>query len=105
MKCNTYDYLYIGPTGKSLGIRCREHVRHFKTNNQNSAYILHTKKKRQEYASMEETMDLLKTCNKGTQMNCRKPRCIQTHHQQSILIEERKVNDFNPIYALANVTG
>jgi hypothetical protein len=28
MKCNTCDYLYIIPTSKSLGIRCREHVRY-----------------------------------------------------------------------------
>ena len=54
---------------------------------------------------MEETMELLKTCTKGSKMNCRESCCIQTHQQQGILIEEQKVNDLNPIYALANVTG
>jgi hypothetical protein len=60
MKCNICGYSYIGPIGKALGIRCREHVRYFKTNNPNSAYALHILKERHEYASMEETMELLK---------------------------------------------
>jgi len=63
------------------------------------------KKNKHEHAIMEETMELLKTCTKGSKMNCRESRCIHTHQQQGILIEEQKVNDFNPIYALANVTG
>jgi hypothetical protein len=54
---------------------------------------------------MEETMELLNICTKGSKKNCRKSRCIQTHQQQGILIEEQAVNDFNLIYALANVTG
>jgi hypothetical protein len=49
-------------------------------------------------------MELLKACNKGSKMNCRESRCIQTHQQQGILIELQKLNDLNPIYALANVT-
>ena len=38
-------------------------------------------------------------------MNCWESLFIQIHKQQGILIEEQKANDFNPIYALANVTG
>ena len=30
---------------------------------------------------------------------------IQNQWQQGLLMEEQKANDFNPIYALANVTG
>ena len=54
---------------------------------------------------MVEGMDLLKTYNKGLKINCRESRCTHTPQQQGILIEEQKVNDFKPIYALANVTG
>ena len=38
-------------------------------------------------------------------MNCWESLFIQIHQQHEILIEEQKANDFNPIYALANVTG
>jgi len=38
-------------------------------------------------------------------MNCWESLSIQIHQQQGILIEEQKANDFNPIYALVNVTG
>lgn len=96
------DYSYIGPTGKSLGIRCREHVRYFKPNSPISAYASHILKNRHEYASMEKTMELLKTCTKGSKMNCKVSRCIRTHQQQGILIEEQKFNDLNPIYALTS---
>lgn len=30
---------------------------------------------------------------------------IHTYKQQGVLIEEQKVNDINPVYALDNVTG
>lgn len=59
-------------------------------------------KKIHEYVSMEKTMELLKTYNKGSKINCRESRCKQSH-QQVILIEEQ-VSDLNPIYGLANVT-
>jgi hypothetical protein len=46
-----------------------------------------------------------KTCRKGSKMICWESLFIQFHQQQGILIEEQKANDFNPIYAQANVTG
>ena len=54
MICKTCDYSYIGQTGSSLTIRCRELVRYFNTNNQNSAYALRILNSRLEYTSMEE---------------------------------------------------
>jgi len=38
-------------------------------------------------------------------MNYWESLLIQIYQQQGILNEEQKVNDFNPIYALANMTG
>jgi hypothetical protein len=58
-----------------------------------------------KYGSIEETMAIRKTCTKGSKMNCWESLSIQIHQQQEILIEEQKANDFNPIYALVNVTG
>jgi len=76
LKCKTYNCLHIGQTGRCLGIRHWEHIRYIKTNNLNSAYVLHILNNRHEYGSTEETMELLKTCNKGAKMSCWESLCI-----------------------------
>jgi len=38
-------------------------------------------------------------------MNIWESLLMHTYKQQGVLIEEQKVNYFNPIYALDNVTG
>jgi len=66
---------------------------------------MHILKNRHEYGSTKETLKLLKTYNKGAKMIFWESFLIHTYKQQGVLIEEQKVNDFNPIYALDNVTG
>jgi len=39
---------------------------------------------------MEENMELLKTCAKGSKINCRESRCIQTHQQQVYWSKNRR---------------
>jgi hypothetical protein len=105
LKCKTWKYSYIGQTGRFVAVRYWEHIRYVKTNNQSSAHVLHILNSIYEYGSMEDTVELLKTCAKGTKMNCWESLFIQTYQQQVLFIEEQRVNDFNPIYALANITG
>jgi hypothetical protein len=50
-------------------------------------------------------MELLERYNKGAKMNCWESLLIYAFQKRGILIEEQKVHDFNPLYALANVTG
>jgi len=38
-------------------------------------------------------------------MNCWESLFIHIYQQQGVLNKKQKVNDFNPIYALANMTG
>jgi len=54
LKCNTCNKVYIGQSGRTIKIRHKEHVRYIRTNNPQSAYAL----------------QILKSCSKGTQMNC-----------------------------------
>jgi len=63
--------VYIGQTGGFLRSRYREHVRYIKTNNPNSAYVLHILNNRHENGNMEDNMQLLKICIKGLKMNYR----------------------------------
>ena len=71
-------------------------------NSQNSAYALDFFNNNRECGSIDETIESLKTWTKGSKMNC---FLYKSTDSRSILIEEQKVDDFNPIYTLANVTG
>ena len=49
-------------------------------------------------------MELIKKCSKGSKMNCSESFFIQIHKEHGVLIDEQKVNDFNPIYAKTTKT-
>jgi len=86
---------------KSIATRHKEHTRYIRTNNLISAYALHILNNRHEYGIAEETLELLKPCNKGTKLNCWEALYMHAFYQHNILIEEQKVNDINPLYELA----
>ena len=75
----------------SIKTRHKEHAPYIRNNNPISAYALPIFNNRHEYATAEETLELLKTCNKGIRMDCWKALYIQAYHQRKILIEEQKV--------------
>jgi len=60
---------YVGQTGRSLGIRHKEHTRYIKTNNPVSAYARHILNNKHKYGNIEQAIELLKPCNKGVKMN------------------------------------
>jgi hypothetical protein len=101
LKCNTCNNAYIGQSGSPITIRHKEHTCYIRTNNPISVYALHILNNRNEYSTAEETLELLKPCNKGTRMNYWEAFYIQAFHQHKILIKEQQVNDINPLYELA----
>ena len=88
LKWNTFNNSYIGQTGRQLGIRCKEHLRYIKTNNPISAYALHIINNKHEYGNIEQTIELLKPCNKGVKMNCWESFFINVLQKQNLLFEE-----------------
>jgi len=88
---------YFGQTGRSLGIRDKEHTRNIKTNNPVSAYALHILNNKHEYGNMEQTIELLKLCNKEVKMNIWESFFILILQKQNLLIGEQKVNYPNPL--------
>jgi hypothetical protein len=104
LKCNTCNRAYIGQSGRSIAIRHKEHLRYIRTNNSNSAYALHILNNRHEYGTAEETLVLLKSCQKSTRMNWWETFYIQLFHQHDTLINEQQVYNVNPLYAIANTT-
>jgi len=77
IKCNTCDMVYIGQSGKPLTTRHQEHTRYIRTNNPNSAYAMHILNNKHEYGTENETLKLLKPCNKDLKINCWESFCIQ----------------------------
>ena len=68
LKCKTCNNVYVGQSGRSINIRHKEHIRYIRTNNPLSAYALHILQNRQEYGTIADTLQLLKTRRKGTRM-------------------------------------
>jgi len=69
-KNTTCNNVYVGQSRRSINVRRKEHVRYIRTNNPLSAYALHILRNRHEYGTIADTLQLLKTCQKGTHMNC-----------------------------------
>jgi len=104
LKCNTCNKAYVGQSGRSINIRHKEHIRYIRTNNPLSAYAINVLQNRHEYGTIEDTLQLLKTCRKSTRMNCWETLYMQIFHQHKVLNTEQQVSDINPFYELPNTT-
>ena len=102
LKCNTCNKAYVGQSGRSIGIRHKEHIRYIRTNNPQSVYAMHILQNGHEYGTIENTLQLLNTCRKSACMNCWEALYMQIFHQHGILITEQQIGDINPVYELAN---
>jgi len=51
----------------------------------------------------ENTLQLLKACQKGMHMDCWEALYRQVFRQQKVLINEQQVNDMNPLFELAKI--
>ena len=95
LTCNTCKMSYIGQTSRNIKQRYREHIRYVRDNNSQSAYAQHILQNRHEYCSITDTMTLLKTIHKMSQL------FIQTFHYIGNLIMEQGTGEQNPIFQLA----
>ena len=66
---------------------------------------MHILQNRHEYGTIENILQLLKTCHKSTRMNCWEALYMHIFHQHGILIIEQQIGDINPLYELANTTN
>jgi uncharacterized protein YecT (DUF1311 family) len=78
LKFNTCDEVYIGQSDRAINVRYKEHIRYIRTNNSTSAYAAHILQNRHECGTAADTLQLLKACWEGTQMNCWEAFYIQT---------------------------
>jgi hypothetical protein len=69
-----------------------------------SSYALHILQNGHEYGTISDTLQLLKTCQKGTRMNCWEALYMQVFHQHKMLITEQQISEPNSLYELVNTT-
>jgi hypothetical protein len=94
----------MGQFVRPITVRHKEHVRYIRTNNPTSAYALQILNNKHDYGTAEETLKLLKPCQKGTRMNCWETFCMQLFHQHNTLITEQQVNDTSPSHETADTS-
>ena len=92
LKCNTYNNVYVRQSGRSINVRHKEHIRYIRTNNPLSAYALHILQNRHEYGTISDTLQPLKTCQKGTRVNCWEALYTQVFHKH---IDYRATGQWN----------
>jgi len=82
LKCNTCNGVYVGQSGGTINVKYKEHIRCIRMNNSTSTYEAHILMNRREYWTKENTLQLLKACQKGTRMNCWEALYIQIFHHK-----------------------
>jgi hypothetical protein len=65
---------------------------------------LHILNNKHYFGTAEETLKVLKSCHKGTRMNCWETFYMQLFHQYGTLIIEQQVNNINPLYEIADTS-
>ena len=91
LKRNTCNGVYVGQSSRAKNVRYNEHIRCIRTNNSTSTYAAHMLENRHEYGTKENTLKLLKACQKETRMYCWEALYIQVFLQQKVLITEQHV--------------
>jgi len=64
---------------------------------------MHILYSRHQFSSADETLNLLKPCNKGMKMNCWEALYMNMLYKHGLLISEQQVTDNNPLFDLATV--
>jgi hypothetical protein len=60
---------YIGQTGRTLSIRCKEHIQAIRNNISNSGYSNHILNSGHTHGTITDTMDIIKAGRKGKHFN------------------------------------
>jgi hypothetical protein len=71
--------------------------------NPKSTYAMHIWNNTHQFGPIEATLQLLKPCNKGIQMNSLENFYIQLYQKHGSLIEEQNTNEHNPLYAIVQI--
>jgi hypothetical protein len=60
---------YVGQTGKKFHVRYKEHIRDIRSNKGNTGYVNHILNTGHTYGTLENTLQVISTQNKGPNLN------------------------------------
>jgi len=98
LTCNTCNQAYIGHTGRTINIRCKEHIKYIKSNNFQSEYALHILNNRHEHGPQEETVQLVKSCTQDKHMNRWENIYILEYQRKGMRVKEQQPGDHNVLF-------
>jgi len=101
LKCKPCNKVYVGQSDRTIDGRFEEHMRSMRSNNSTSAYAKHILDNRHEHRTKEDTVKLLKKCQKGKHMDCLEALYMRTFHQKKVLINGQQIGDTNPLFEIA----
>jgi hypothetical protein len=93
----------MGQPGRDIAIRYKEYIRYIRTNTPTLPYVLHILNQQHEYGCLDQTLQLLQTCDKGNLVNLWETFYIQQLSHMDILIPEQQPQEPNPLFALGSV--
>ena len=73
---------------QKIDVRFEEHMRYMRSNNSTSAYAKHILDNIHEHGSKEDTVKLLKKCQKGKHTDCLEALHMRTFHQKKYWLPE-----------------
>jgi hypothetical protein len=100
MKCNSCQKTYTGQTGRNFKTRYKEHIRDIKCNRAKTGYSQHILDTGHEYNNIETSMNIVKVQSKGKLLNTLEKFYIYKENKSGNLLNENKMETFNPIYEL-----
>jgi hypothetical protein len=102
LSCKTCNLSYVGQTRcSSLKVRYQEHIRHFRTNNPQSAFAQHILHNQHEYGTIHNLMTPLKPLSNVKMLIPYEQFYIQSLHQAGKLISEQYPGEPSPLFQLA----
>jgi hypothetical protein len=99
LKCMDCSLQYIGQTGRSFKTRYKEHIRAIQYNKkENSTYAQHIIDTGHTYGTIQNTMEILHTTQKGKYMNCLEKFHIYCAHKDKKQMNEILFDTHNPVF-------
>jgi hypothetical protein len=100
LKCFSCEQNYIGQTGRSFKIRYNEHIRDIRFNKEKSKYASHILQFSHEYGPIDNTMNILKTLNKGIFLDVIERFHIYKTSKVKPIINEQHVDEYNILFKI-----
>jgi hypothetical protein len=87
--------VYIGQTGRTLNIRCKEHISSIKYNRKDSEYTTHILNNAHCYGKIEDIMEKTDYARKGHTMNIKENFYIYLYKQHNKIIDKQRAHEDN----------